>query len=49
MVEKLYVIKTKSRLLYEFSQTPEGGAIVLLILTLPFWGISWLVRTLLKD
>jgi len=42
-----YIIKTNSKLLAEFAQTPEGGAKILLILTFPFWGISYLVRFVL--
>jgi hypothetical protein len=44
MPKMKYVIGTNSRLLAEFSQCPEGMAKVLLIVTLPFWGISWLIR-----
>ncbi len=43
-----YTITTKSRLLAEFSQCPEGMGKLLLIITLPIWGISWLVRIALK-
>ena len=39
-----YTIKTKSRLLMEFSQAPEGMAKIILLMSVPFWGISWLVR-----
>jgi len=45
---KKYLIETDSRLLAEFCKTPEGGAKILLIITLPFWGISWLTRRLLE-
>ena len=43
-VEKIYIIRTKSRLLAEFSQCPEGMAKVILVVTLPLWAISWIVR-----
>ena len=43
-----YIIQTKSKLLKEFCNTPEGIAIPLLILILPFWGVSWIIRKLWK-
>lgn len=45
-MEKTYIIKTQSKLLVEFAKTPEGGAIVLLVATLPFWGIARVVAWL---
>lgn len=41
-----YTIKTDSKLLVEFSQCPEGVAKMLLVVTFPFWGTSWVVRKL---
>lgn len=41
---KTYEIRTKSKLLVAFSQNPEGMAKILLLATLPFWGISWIIR-----
>ena len=47
-MKETYLIKTKSKLLVEFAKTPEGGAIVLLVATLPFWGIARVVAWLRK-
>lgn len=47
--EYKYIIKTNSRLLVEFAQTPEGMARIILVITVPFWGIAYLVRKLLGD
>jgi hypothetical protein len=48
-VEQIYIIRTKSKLLAEFSQCPEGMAKIILMLTLPFWAISWIVRSVMKN
>jgi hypothetical protein len=47
-VEQIYTIRTKSKLLAEFCQCPEGMAKVILVVTLPFWAISWIVRKITK-
>ena len=44
-----YVIRTNSKLLVEFAQTPEGMAKIILMVTIPFWAISILIRKLLED
>lgn len=46
-MKKEYTIKTNSKLLAEFAQTPEGMAEILLIVTFPIWGIAYLTRKLL--
>lgn len=46
--EKIYTIRTKSRLLAEFSQCPEGMGKLILIIALPIWGISWIVRKVME-
>jgi len=48
-MKKEYTIKTNSRLLAEFSQCPEGMAKLLLVITFPIWGISYLTRKLLGE
>ena len=46
MTETKYIIKTNSKLLVEFAQIPEGMGKIILITTIPFWGISVLIRKL---
>ena len=48
-MKKEYIIKTNSKLLAEFAQTPEGMAKIILVMTAPFWGISYLTRKLLGE
>ena len=48
MNKKIYVIKTESKLLAEFAQSSEGMGKIILAITIPFWGISWLVRKIME-